>query len=57
MEAVFKSFCSFGQGKGGAAAMDGSKFAKLCRDLKILDKKVTATDVDIIFSRVKAKNE
>ena len=57
MEAVFKSFCSFGGGKETTALMDGSKFAKLCRDLKILDKKITSTDVDIIFSKVKAKTE
>ncbi len=56
MEAVFKSFCVFGQ-KDAAPLMDGSKFAKLCRDCKVLDKKVTTTDVDIIFSKVKAKTE
>lgn len=56
MEEVFKSFCAFGD-KGAAPLMDGSKFAKLFRDCKVLDKKVTATDVDIIFSKVKAKTE
>ena len=55
---VFKSFCAFGAGdKTGQAMMDGSKFAKLFRDLKILDKNFTTTDVDIIFSKVKAKTE
>uniref|UniRef100_A0A7M5UYV1 Uncharacterized protein n=1 Tax=Clytia hemisphaerica TaxID=252671 RepID=A0A7M5UYV1_9CNID len=55
MEEVFKSFCSFGAGKDGAALMDNSKFAKLARDLKLLDKKLTATDVDIIFNRTEVK--
>jgi hypothetical protein len=37
--------------------MDGAKLAKLCRDVKLLDKNLTSTDVDIIFSKVKAKTE
>lgn len=54
VESVFNSFCAFGAGaKDSAALMDNAKFAKLCRDLKLLDKKLTATDVDIIFSKVK----
>jgi len=60
MEGVFKSFCVFGGGaKDGVSMMDNSKFAKLARDLKLLDKKLTATDIDIIFNRteVKAKTE
>jgi len=61
MEEVFKSFCAFGvHDKGGAtgpAMMDGAKLAKLTRDVKLLDKNLTSTDVDIIFSKVKAKTE
>ena len=57
MEEAFKSFCAFGGDKSSAATMDGAKLAKLCRDLKLLDKNLTATDVDIIFSKVKAKTE
>lgn len=53
LEDVFKSFCAFGSGKDGAAMMDGAKFAKFCRDMKLLDKKFTQTDVDIIFSKCK----
>lgn len=53
LEAVFKDFCAFG-GKDAAPMMDNAKFAKMCRDLKILDKNLTPTDVDIIFSKVKA---
>jgi len=55
MEDVFKSFCAFGGDK--TATMDGAKLAKLCRDLKLLDNNLKATDVDIIFSKVKAKTE
>ena len=63
LQEVFKSFCSFGvhstkpTGPSAPAMMDNSKFAKLCRDLKLLDKKVTTIDVDIIFNKVKAKSE
>ncbi len=55
MEGVFRDFCAFGAGaKGSQPLMDGAKFAKLCRDMKLLDKRLTATDVDIIFNKVKA---
>ena len=54
MEEVFKSFCSFGAAKASEALMDGDRFSKFCRDTKILDKKLTATDVDITFEHVKA---
>nr|ADX30619.1 tubulin polymerization promoting protein [Suberites domuncula] len=59
LESTFNGFCSFGASKDGAALMDNAKFAKLFRDLKLLDKKFTSTDVDIIFNRpeVKAKGE
>lgn len=35
--------------------MDGKTFAKMAKDCKILDKKLTATDMDLIFAKVKAK--
>ena len=53
LESVFKDFCAFGSSKDGTAVMDNAKFAKLFRDLKLLDKRLTATDVDITFSKVK----
>jgi hypothetical protein len=37
--------------------MDGKSFAKFAKDSKLLDKKLTATDVDLIFAKVKAKAE
>ena len=54
LEEIFMSFCSFGAGsKDVAPLMDGAKFGKLFRDQKLLDKKLTPTDVDIIFTRAK----
>ena len=35
--------------------MDGKQFMKLAKDCKLLDKKLTATDIDLIFSKVKDK--
>ena len=58
---VFKSFCSYGGDKGSGPKpvpmLDGSKFAKLFRDNKLLDKNITNTDVDIVFTKVKSKTE
>ena len=50
---VFLDFCVFGGKSMESALMDGAKFAKLCRDMKLLDKKLTPTDVDIIFAKSK----
>jgi hypothetical protein len=35
--------------------MEGKTFAKLAKDCNILDKKVTNTDIDLIFAKVKTK--
>ena len=35
--------------------MEGKTFAKLAKDTKILDKNLTATDVDLVFAKVKDK--
>ena len=37
--------------------MDGAKFVKFARDCHIIDKKITTTDIDIIFNKVKEKGE
>lgn len=37
--------------------MDLNRFQKLTRDTKILDKKLTSTDIDIIFNKVKPKTD
>ena len=33
--------------------MDNREFAKLCKDCKLVDKKVTLTDVDLAFAKAK----
>ena len=35
--------------------MDGKTFAKMAKDCKILDKHLTATDIDLVFAKVKDK--
>ena len=49
---VFDSFNGTSTG-----AMDGKTFAKFAKDSKILDKKLTATDIDLIFAKAKKKTE
>ncbi|GAQ86336.1 hypothetical protein KFL_002830130 [Klebsormidium nitens] len=51
---LFVTFCSFGSSKR-VEEMDGAKFAKFCRDTKIVDKKFTTTDVDLTYAKAKAK--
>ena len=50
---AFIGYCSGVAGK--ADTMEGKTFAKLCKDLKLLDKKFTSTDVDLIFAKIKEK--
>ena len=47
VEDVFRSFT------GGSNEMDGRQFAKVMKDCGILDKKFTATDVDLLFAKIK----
>jgi hypothetical protein len=35
--------------------MEGKQFAKVIKDNKLLDKKVTSTDIDLIFAKIKDK--
>ena len=49
LEEVFLGFT------GGAKDMDGKTFAKVAKDTKILVKLLTATDIDLIFAKVKDK--
>ena len=35
--------------------MEGKSFAKVAKDLKLIDKNLTATDVDLIFAKIKDK--
>lgn len=34
--------------------MDGKTFSKLAKDCKIINKQCTATDIDLIFAKVKS---
>ena len=58
---TFRAFTRFGSGSGtyreeGESAMDGARFAKLCRDARIVNgKNVNSISVDIVFAKVKAK--
>ena len=51
LKAVFADYC------GGQKTMEGKSFAKLAKDTKLVDKKLTNTDVDLIFAKVKDKSE
>jgi hypothetical protein len=50
LQQVFTSFA-------GGQTMDGKSFAKLAKDCKLLDKKLTATDIDLYFAKIKDKTE
>jgi len=53
---AFDAFCAFGGGK--VAEFDIVKFAKFARDTNLLNKTTfTTVDIDLIFSKVKAKGE
>ncbi|XP_026777610.2 tubulin polymerization-promoting protein family member 2 [Pangasianodon hypophthalmus] len=57
VETAFKKFAVHGDTKATGKEMTGKNFSKLCKDCKVIDGKgVTSTDVDIIFSKVKAKS-
>eukprot|EP00744_Colponema_vietnamica_P000207 GILI01000369.1.p1 GENE.GILI01000369.1~~GILI01000369.1.p1 ORF type:complete len:192 (-),score=56.29 GILI01000369.1:180-692(-) len=54
LERLFNSFCAFGRA-GSTHEMENAKFAKFARDCKLLDRSLTAVQVDLIFNRVKQK--
>ena len=41
----------------GNSVMDGARFAKFAKDCRLLDRQLTTTDVDLIFTKVKAKGQ
>eukprot|EP00741_Cyanophora_paradoxa_P003718 tig00000093_g3614.t1 len=53
----FLEHASFGQGNAGADTMDNARFAKFCKDIKIVDTRYTSTSVDLVFNRCKTKGE
>lgn len=40
----------------GKPEMDGKTYAKVSKDCKVLDKKLTSTDVDLSFAKVKTSS-
>lgn len=48
LKKTFTDYCGAGQ-----TTMDGKGFAKCAKDNKLLDKKLTTTDVDLAFSKIK----
>lgn len=48
LESVFKAFAA-------GPEMDGKTFAKVSKDCGLLDKKLTPTDVDLVFAKIKDK--
>ncbi|CAK6953306.1 tubulin polymerization-promoting protein family member 2 [Scomber scombrus] len=57
VENSFQKFAVHGDTKATGKEMNGKNFVKLCKDCHIIDgKNVTTTDVDIVFSKVKAKS-
>uniref|UniRef100_A0A8C6HSR5 Tubulin polymerization-promoting protein family member 2 n=1 Tax=Mus spicilegus TaxID=10103 RepID=A0A8C6HSR5_MUSSI len=56
-ERTFHRFAVFGESSSSGKEITNKNFSKLCKDCDIMDgKAVTSTDVDIVFSKVKAKN-
>ncbi|XP_070779813.1 tubulin polymerization-promoting protein family member 2 [Enoplosus armatus] len=57
VETSFQKFSVHGDTKATGKEMNGKNFVKMCKDCQIVDgKNITTTDVDIIFSKVKAKS-
>ncbi|XP_063169295.1 tubulin polymerization-promoting protein family member 3 [Candoia aspera] len=57
LQESFRKFAIYGDTKATGHEMNGKNWAKLCKDCKVIDGKgVTSTDVDIVFSKVKAKS-
>lgn len=52
LKRMFAEFAGFGS-RAAAADMDGAKFFKLCKESKLLSKRFTAIDCDIIFAKVR----
>mmetsp|Transcript_4769 Transcript_4769/g.11525 ORF Transcript_4769/g.11525 Transcript_4769/m.11525 type:complete len:422 (-) Transcript_4769:5-1270(-) len=48
---VFYSYCT------GQRELDGKSFAKLCKDGGLVDRQLTTTDIDLIFTKVVAKGQ
>eukprot|EP00466_Bigelowiella_natans_P003442 jgi/Bigna1/133911/aug1.23_g8619 len=51
---IYMSFCKFGD-PSNKGTMTGAKFFKFCKDCKIADSKITRTDIDMLFAKIKVK--
>ena len=49
LKSIFQSFAN------GKSEMESKQFSKLVKECKLLDKKFTNNDVDIVFAKVKVK--
>ncbi|XP_018428212.1 PREDICTED: tubulin polymerization-promoting protein-like, partial [Nanorana parkeri] len=57
LEEAFRKFAIHGDTRATGKEMNGKNWSKLCKDCQIIDgKTVTTTDIDIIFTKVKAKS-
>eukprot|EP00879_Flechtneria_rotunda_P020781 GHRR01021876.1.p1 GENE.GHRR01021876.1~~GHRR01021876.1.p1 ORF type:complete len:196 (+),score=54.06 GHRR01021876.1:2350-2937(+) len=54
LKAIYTAFASFGSSQT-CVEMEGKNFIKLCKDTKLLSKALTTTDLDIIYTKAKAK--
>ena len=55
LKSVFNAFCTFGGGAPGA--MDNVKFVKCCKDSRLITRKFSTTDADLVFTKTKARGE
>ncbi|XP_003224558.1 tubulin polymerization-promoting protein family member 2 [Anolis carolinensis] len=57
LESTFRKFATYGDTAASGNDMTSKNFAKMMKECGVMDgKTVTSTDVDILFSKVKAKN-
>ncbi|MBW01161.1 Tubulin polymerization-promoting protein, partial [Eschrichtius robustus] len=55
LEEAFRRFAVHGDTRATGKEMHGKNWSKLCRDCQVIDgRNVTVTDVDIVFSKIKA---
>jgi len=57
LEAVFNQFSTFGNRLDGPVMMETRNCQKLAKDCGLTGKKLTSTDIDIIFAKVKTKGK
>ena len=57
LKALFDQFCAFGAGQRGQSGMDSRTLIKFAGDCGLLDRALTRTDVDLIFTRVKLRGQ